>query len=180
MQGNGMKPAPLSGLPDQALWQHSRTIDLAEDEAARYLDLAGFADELLDPDERERVAEWLARDPAAASDVAAARSPVKAEPLAESVFARASALIGTKPPEPGSNVIPFRRRQWPRLEPQGMARWGSLVAAAAVASWLGLTLGIDTSRSLAPIGRTADEGFLNEMIDPPSGFMRELTDGRQT
>ena len=61
-----------------------------------------------------------------------------------------------------------------------MARWGSLVAAMAVASWLGFTLGIDTSLSVAQIRQTGEDGFLREMLDPSTGFMRDLTEGAQT
>jgi hypothetical protein len=58
-----------------------------------------------------------------------------------------------------------------------MAGWGSLVAATAVASWLGFKLGMDTSLSFGPAG---EDGFLSEMLDPGAGFMRELTEGNQT
>src|SRR5207247_32149 len=62
------------GLPDAALLRRSRMVEMTPDEAERYLDLAGFADGRLDPDDCERVAEWLAGDPAAAGDIAAARA----------------------------------------------------------------------------------------------------------
>src|ERR1700752_4989035 len=64
-----------AGLSDRALWRHSCATDSVdgEAEAERYLDLAGFADGRLDPDNQERVADWLGCDPAAAADVAAAR-----------------------------------------------------------------------------------------------------------
>jgi len=45
---------------DRALWQKCRTTDAPEDEALRFLDLAAFADRLLDVEEQERVAAWLA------------------------------------------------------------------------------------------------------------------------
>src|SRR5438128_1727016 len=62
---------------DAALWRRSRTADMTaeEVEAERYLDLAGFADGRLDPDDSEQVAERLAGDPVAAGDVAAPRAP---------------------------------------------------------------------------------------------------------
>ena len=59
-------PDPAS---DRLLWQRSRMIDAPEDEAAQLFDLAAFADGLLDPEERDRVAAWLADDPDAAADV---------------------------------------------------------------------------------------------------------------
>ena len=61
-----------------------------------------------------------------------------------------------------------------------MAGWGSLVAAMAVASWLGFTLGMDTSRSYAQIRQGGEEGFLREFLDPSAGFMRDLTEGTRT
>ncbi len=54
---------------DRRLWQRCRMMDADEDEAARFLDLAAFADGLLDIEERERVAALLAADPEAAADV---------------------------------------------------------------------------------------------------------------
>ena len=191
MQGDGMNREPPTGLPDVALWRRGRMIDAAEDEAARYLDLAGFADGLLDPDDSERVAEWLAGDPIAADDVAVARrlsdAVEQCEAAPVSVVARASALVDRREPHgephddsPAGNIIrlPPRHRVGPRLHL--MARWGSLVAAMAVASWLGFTLGMDTSRSFAQGGRAGEEGFLNELLDPSTGFMRDLTEGTQT
>src|SRR5579884_3514156 len=141
-----------TGLPDGALWQRSRTTEAGEDEAARLLDLAGFADGLLDIDERERVAELLAGDPAAAEDIAAAQALSAAAehlPAAPAVVARACALVPRT-----AAVIPFpSRRGGSVLRLPGMARWGSLAAAMAVASWLGFTLGMDTSRSIAQAGQ---------------------------
>ena len=183
MRGDDTRRAPPAGLPDAALWQRSRTTDAAGDEAERYLDLAGYADGRLDPDDRERVAEWLAGDRDAAGDVAAACALAdvaeRPETVPGAVIARASALVGGGEPQP-STVIPFapRHRNNPSLH--GMARWGSLVAAMAVASWLGFTLGIDTSLSVAQIRQTGEDGFLREMLDPSTGFMRDLTEDART
>jgi len=158
-------------------------IDAAEDDAERYLDLAGYVGGRLDPDDRERVAEWLAGDPVAADDVAAARALTavgeRPEAAPEPVIARACALVDGSA-EQGDTVIPFPlgRRDRPRL--RNMASWGSLVAAMAVASWLGFTLGMDTSLSLAPFGQAGEDGFLHELLDPSTGFLRDLTEGPQT
>ena len=74
---------------------------MAEDDAEHFLDLAGFADGLLDPDDRERIAERLARDPADAADVSATCALAAADPPADAVtdaiFARAAALAGPDP-----------------------------------------------------------------------------------
>ena len=82
MRGDDTSRVPADGSSDAALWRRSRAIDMVEDEAERYLDLAGYADGRLDPDDRERVAEWLATDPVAAGDVAAARAPAGSDSLA--------------------------------------------------------------------------------------------------
>src|SRR5256885_17124511 len=59
---------------DRAVWQRSVTAETVEDEAERFLDLAGFADGRLDADERDRIADRLAQDPEASADVLAARA----------------------------------------------------------------------------------------------------------
>ncbi len=183
MQGDGTRRAKPAGVPDRALWQRGRLLDMEEDEAERFLDLAGFADGRLDPDDRERVAELLAGDPTASADVAAAcalaEMAERAEAAPETILARAAALVGPGAPQ-RDMVIPFapNRRDRPRLH--GMADWGSLAAAIAVASWLGFTLGMDASLSFAQIGQAGEDGFLRELLDPSTGFMRDLTEGAQT
>jgi hypothetical protein len=190
MRGEDTGRTPPTGLPDAALWQLSRNTDASGDEAERSLELAGFADGCLDPDDRERVAEWLAEDPLAAGDIAAARTlgpradALEAAP--EPVIARACALVagaenGDEKARGTVISFPLGRRGRPRLH--RLAGWGSLVAAMAVASWLGFTLGMDTSRSFGQFGQAgqaADDGFLGELLDPSTGFMRDLTEGAQT
>src|SRR5207253_9286032 len=68
--GTGGEP-PVEAA-DRALWQRSVTAETVEDEAERFLDLAGFADGRLDADERDRIADRLAQDPEASADVMAA------------------------------------------------------------------------------------------------------------
>jgi anti-sigma factor RsiW len=185
MQGDRAGREPPTDLPERELWRRSVATDTVEDEAERCLDLAGFADGLLDPYERERVAERLARDPDAAADVAAARARARGAVYVrppEAVVARARALVGGDAgpgADPGAdNVLPFR----PRRGGLGMARWaaqwGSVAAAVVVAGWLGFTLGMDTSRAFGP-GRAGDD-VLDELIDVSAGLMRDLTDGSRT
>ena len=50
----------------------------------------------------------------------------------------------------------------------------------AVASWLGFTLGMDTSLSFTQFRQTGDDSFLGELVDPSTDFMRDLTEGAQT
>ena len=161
--------------PDHALWQRSRTTDAPADEAARFVDLAGFADGLLDPDERERVADFLTTDPTAAADVAAAHAlagGVDERPAGfERIVARACALV----PDPQfstARVIAFAPR--PRRVLHGLAQWGSLAAAILVASWLGFSMGSDTSLALSHPGLSSDTSVMPELFDPGTGFLRDF------
>ena len=180
MARDGSDRDPLTGLSDGALWRRSRAMETAEDEAARFMDLASFADRLLDSDEQERIAERLAEDPAATTDVAAARALAGAAASwgapPEAVVARACALIGGGNAA-GENVVRFVARRRPM---QVLAQWASLAAALLVASWLGFTLGVDASGSLGPNGRGDDGGVLNELLDPATNLIRDLTEGAQT
>ena len=171
---------PLSGASERALWQRSTAAAMAEDEAERFLDLAGFADGLLDPDEQERIAERLARDPAAAEDVAAARALAERGLLDEAVplqvIARACALVDETPAR-GASIIPFPRRFRPQPNLPGVARWASLAAALLVASWLGFDLGSTTSAALAPTVQAPEDSLVRDMLELSTGFVRDLTEG---
>jgi hypothetical protein len=59
------------------------------------------------------------------------------------------------------------------------ARWGSLAAAVAFASWLGFTMGMDLSRSLSSDSQSGDDGGMNELFDPGTRLFRELTGSPQ-
>jgi anti-sigma factor RsiW len=166
---------------DKALWRRSIITDADDDETAGFLDLAGFADDRLDADDRERIEEWLARDPAAAADVAAARSNVVGAesfaPVPEAVVTRACAIASDAARL--GDVIAFPPRREPaRL--RGMAQWGSLAAAVAVAAWLGFTLGIDTSRALVLNEQPAAAGFINDLLDAQTGLVGDPAEAPQT
>lgn len=182
MQGDGIGRDMPAGWPDHAVWQNSRLIEVATDESERFLDLAGFADGRLDPDEQDRVAEWLDRDPIAQGDVAAARELAAAAERLEappSVVARACTLVASDAGQ-SRNVIAFPPR--PRYAPglRDLARWSSLAAAMVVAGWLGFALGTDTSRSVAQISQNSEDGFLQDFLDPSIGFMRDLSESPRT
>jgi anti-sigma factor RsiW len=170
---------PLSSPPDRALWQRSRQTDATVDDAERLLDLAGFAEGRLDPDDEERVAAWLAADPALAGDVALARR-LAAEPepplAPEAVIARAAALM----PPGDAQIIPFVPRSLRYARFEVVTRWGSLAAAMVVAGWLGFMLGMDASLMLAQVRQGGDDGFLRELVDPAPGLMRELAESTRT
>lgn len=179
---------PASFESDRAVWRRSWAIDAPEDEAGRFLDLAGFAGGLLDEDEHDRVASLLAHDPDAAADVAAARALSTAAPAAlqqsiAKIVARADALVGDGKSE-SSRVLPLRTEP-ARSIAHRFAQWGSLAAAIAVASWLGFAMGSGASLTLSqpspsPTAQNGEASFLPELLDPTTGFLRDLTDGRQT
>jgi anti-sigma factor RsiW len=173
----------MKWLPDRDVWQRCRLTDAPEDEAARFLDLAAFADGLLDPDEQDRVAALLAADPAAAADVGAARrlaGGIDETPVAlERVVARACAILPGAPTAP-ARIFAFPRP--PRRRPilHGLAQWGSLAAAIAMASWLGFAMGSDASLALSQPAQSNDGSFLPDLLDSGSGFLRDLGEGSRT
>src|SRR4029077_13380863 len=130
----------MSRSPDRALWRRSCRTDAPEDEAARFLDLAAFADGRLETDERDRVAGVPDGDAAAAADVAAARARAGgiAEPSdgLDRIIVRACAILPDNSAAQG-HVLTFRLPRRQRSIVHSFTRWGSLAAAIAMASWLG-------------------------------------------
>jgi anti-sigma factor RsiW len=179
MQSEGPNPAE-----DRRLWQRCRTMDAGEDEAARFLDLAAYADGLLDIEERERVAALLAADPQAAADVRAAQALADAERTSvglERIVARASAISQISPDTESvsGKVVPLAPRRGRRLL-QISAQWGSLAAAIALAGWLGFAMGSNTSLALSDPRQPGATGLLPELFDPGTGLLRDLGEGLRT
>ena len=178
MPREGPEQAPNSA--DRRLWQRCRKVDVVEDDAARFLDLAAYADGLLDIEEQERVAAFLAAHPEGAADVRAARALAGAEPAFagfEQIIARACAIS----PDANSlsgKVVPLTPRQGRRLF-QVFAEWGSLAAAIVLAGWLGFAMGSDTSLALSDHRQPSDTGLLPELSDPGTGLLRDLGEGLQ-
>ncbi len=167
-------------IADRILWQRSRVTDAVEDECDRFLDMAAFADGRLDPDERERIAEWLQSHPEAAGDIAAARalaSGAAYETLSRTGLARASALVGDSGPSRRGTVVAFPARHGKRPGLAAIAQWGGLAAAMVVAGWLGFTLGMDASGMLARNGPGSDDGVAQELFGSSPAFFRDLTGG---
>ena len=166
---------------DRALWRRSCLTDATQDEIQRFLDLAGFADRLLETDERDRVAALLAGDPMAAEDVAAAQTfgGGTDEPPGrlERIVARACSIF---PGGTDRRVVAFAPPTWRRRILPGLAQWGSLAAAVAMASWLGFAMGSNASRTLIGPVPSSDASFLPELFDPGSGFLRDLGEGLRT
>jgi hypothetical protein len=174
---------PGFGTAERELWRRGRAAEIAENEPERFLDLAGFADGRLDPDEHDRVAERLAHDPEAAADVAAARAlagrSLTGEVAPAHVLASACGLVSDKPAET-AGIIPFPRRYRPQPTFTGVARWAGLAAALVVASWLGFDLGSMTSAAFAPGVQSPEDSLVRDMLEPSSGFVRDLTEGMRT
>jgi anti-sigma factor RsiW len=167
-------------IADRILWRRSRLIDAAEDECGGFLDLAAFAEEGLDPDDRERVAEWLQNHPDAAADIAAARalaSGAAYRPMSEASVARACAIVGGAGPGRRGSVVAFRGRTGRKFALGAAAQWGGLAAALVVTGWLGFTLGMDTSGMFARNGAEPDDAIAQELFGSSPGFFRDLTGG---
>jgi anti-sigma factor RsiW len=166
---------------DEAIWQYCRVTDAELDEAEQLLDLAGFVDSRLDPDEHDRVAALLMTDIAAAGDVAAARSlAARSHPDAdEALVARASALVAG-PTEERGRVILFHRLVRPPPSVFAIAQWGGLAAAIVMASWIGFALGSDASVGLSQINQSGDESFMGDLVDPSGGVLRSISDGLES
>ena len=161
--------------PDRALWRRSCRTEAPAGDVARFLDLAAFADGLLEADEHDRVAAFLARDPATADDVAAARKiddgAVEPPARLERIVTRACAAF---PGETNARVVTFVRPPGRHRILHGVAQWGSLAAAIAMAGWLGFAMGSDASRTLSDPVSSGDASVLPELFDPGSGLLRDL------
>lgn len=179
-QSEEAEPAP-DPVENRRFWQRCRATDAVEDEAARVLELAAYADGLLDIEERERVAAILATDPEAAADVLAAHTLAAAEPTfsgLERIIARASAISPDMRSVNGT-VVPLTPRHGRRFL-QSFAEWGSLAAAIAFAGWLGFAMGTDTSLALSDHRQPSDASLLPELFDPGTGLVRDLGEGPRT
>lgn len=184
-RANDETQGPAGFEAGRNFWQRCHTKEAPESDAQRFLDLAAFADGVLDEDEHDRVAERLAADPIARADVAAARAlsiggiamPSGIEPIIE----HAIAIFDNSPaPDHIVTAVP-----WPvgRALLQAIAQWGSLAAAIAFASWLGFAMGSGVSLTMtqpAAVNQISDDNPLPELLDPSTGFLRDLSPGQQT
>ena len=172
----------LDEASDRLLWQRCRVANAPEDESARFLDFAAFADELLEEEERERVAAMLAADPKAAADVEAARALAGAPHMMaglQHIVARACAILPDSAPARG-RVVAFAPRRARRHVLHNFAQWGGIAAALLLASWLGFAMGTDASLSLSEPRQPSEAGFLSESFDPAISFLRDLGEGLRT
>jgi len=173
-----MRARGTSGMPeDREVWCRSQEIEAAPDEAAHLMDLAAFADNRLDDDDAARVAALLARDEAAAGDVAVARALASATMLAAdaAVIARAEALVDEDRPEAVLIAFPARPTV-PRW--YNAASWSGLAAAVVLAGWLGFDLGSGLSNA-PPFGQQTDTASTSDLLDPAPLLLRDFTESSQ-
>ena len=176
---------PAAFEAGQGLWQRCRASEVPESDTERFLDLAAMADGTLDEEEHERVAERLARDPIARADVAAARAlcvgGIAMPGGIEAIIERAIAIVeDARAPDP---IVRTAASSGGRALLQTVAQWGSLAAAIAFASWLGFSMGTGVSLTMTQPGsvsQISDENSLPELLDPSTGFLRDLGMGQQT
>jgi hypothetical protein len=181
MRARGTNGPLPPATPDRTLWRLSQDIETNPAETERFLDLAGFVDNRLDDDERERVAALIAGDPVAAADAAAARVLLASTLPATSddIIVRAAGLVGASASESGQAsgeivAFPPQRRAQRRLWPTA-ASWSSLAAAIAFACWLGFDLGGDLP-GIASITRPSDDLGASELIDPAPLALRDFSE----
>jgi hypothetical protein len=182
---NDITGGPADFAAGQSLWQRCRTIDAPDDEGGRFLDLAAFADGTLTDDEYDRVAALVADDPIARTDVAAARAlSAGGIPLPggiERIIEHAISLPTDIPERRHATASPHHLAGRQILH--ALAQWGSLAAAIAVAGWHGFSMGSDASLTLIQPNQPnqiSDDNPLPELLDPPTGFLRDLGAGQQT
>lgn len=178
-----MRDRKTSGIPaDREVWRRSREFEAVPDEADYLLDLAAFADNRLDDEDKARVAALIARDPAITDDVAAARALAGATmlPPDAGVIARAAALVPARGAgdRPKAELIAFPARPPAVRRWYSAATWSGLAAAVVLAGWLGFDLGSGISRS--PAFTTVDDAASSELIDTTPLLLRDLTENSQT
>jgi hypothetical protein len=49
-----------------------------------------------------------------------------------------------------------------------------------IASWLGFDLGSMTSSAFGPAVQSPEDSLVRDMLEPSSGFVRDLTEGMRT
>jgi anti-sigma factor RsiW len=134
----------------RALWQRYRQGPPAAVAEPDLMELAAYADGLLDPAASAAVEAWLALHPEALADIAAARDlatgEIAALPAPLPVIRAARGLV-TPPPAP----------LWRRA-----ANWSSVAAAAMVVAVIGFQVGIATATSLG------------DFVDSDSGYEEDV------
>jgi hypothetical protein len=165
-----------------ALWRVWRdgSPEPARPQAPDALSIAAYAENRLTPPGRDpeldaatvAIEAWLASDPDALSDLAAARTAagsVQSDRVDAAIVARAATLIAA--PAPG--IVPFRpkRQNW-----RGAVAWSGLAASLLAASLVGFSIGLDDSLSLlgagaSPSSEQASPSLEQEVIGPSGSVL---------
>ena len=141
---------------EEALWRRWRGLaaqDEAAPEAPDPLQLAAYAEGRLDERGGEAIESWLAANPEAVEDIAAARA----------VAAREAA------------VVPFRRPAMPVRNWRSAMAWGGIAASLLAVSVLGFQLG---SEAYAESGQSTVASA--DLLDPPAGLFTGFSEDNGT
>lgn len=137
-----------AGENDRELWRRWRALG----EVAPVPDamvFAAYAEHRLSETEAEGVEDWLATDPQAWSELAAARAAARLDgaPADTALIAKACALVTDTAglPRDGA-VVPLRR---PAPAWRSALAWSSIAASLIATSLVGFSLGSDAYRSLS-------------------------------
>jgi anti-sigma factor RsiW len=177
MPVKGTNGAGPPGSSDRELWFRAQATETRPDETELLLDLAAFADGLLDDEGEARVAALIAGDSAAAEDVAAARSlaGVDLDPVDKQILAQAAALVGASGATALVIAFPIRpelARPW-----YAPAAWSGVAAAIVLAGWLGFDLG--SGFATYTTARSGDDVSASELFDPAPLLLRDFTENSQ-
>lgn len=137
-----------AGENDRELWRRWRALGEVAP-APDAMAVAAYAEHRLGETEAESVEDWLATDPTAWSELAAARAAAQLDSAAAdaALIARASALVPDTAGLPrDGTVIPLRR---PAPAWRSALAWSSIAASLIATSLVGFSLGSDAYRSLS-------------------------------
>jgi len=137
-----------AGEEERDLWRRWRALGEVAP-APDSIELAAYAERRLGEAEAESVENWLASDPAAWSELEAARSAARLESAVadEALIARACALVADLAALPADgSVVPLRR---PAPAWRSALAWSSIAASLVATSLVGFSMGSDVYRSLS-------------------------------
>ncbi len=145
-----------AGEEERQLWLRWRALGEAAAAMPNAMDLAAYAENRLSESEAETVENWLAADPAAWTELEAARraAPHDDASASEALIARACALVTDLSALPADGKIVALRRPAPVW--RNALAWGSVAASLVATSLVGFSMGGDVYRSLSLTQVAAD------------------------
>lgn len=144
-----------AGENDRELWRRWRALgEVAPEPDA--MAFAAYAEHRLGETEAESVEDWLATDPLAWSELAAARSvsEIDGSSADAALIARACALVTDVAGLPQDGTVVALRRPAPAW--RSALAWSSIAASLIATSLVGFSLGSDAYRSLSGTQISAD------------------------